>query len=749
MDTGFRVKFFIVVLFALSCFSPSQAQNEAEGIEKKVSEILEKMTVAEKVGQMTQITLTVISSPPTEKGEKGLVDEKKLKEAITKYHVGSFLNIVDAAMTVEEWHKVITTIQDVAIKQSRLGIPIIYGIDAIHGANYVLGGTLFPQSIAMAATRNPDLVKESAVITAYEVRAAGIPWNFNPVLGVGRSPLWPRLFETFGEDPYLVSALGQAYVEGLQGDNVGNRDKVAGCMKHYLGYSFPLSGKDRSPAWIPERMIRDIFLPPFKAAVDAGVRTVMVNSGEINGIPLHGDSFFLTTVLRQELGFGGLAVSDWEDVKRLHSRDMVADTPKEAVRMAVMAGIDMSMVPNDYSFAELLTELVKDGAVPESRIDAAVRRILTLKFELNLFNKPYPDKSLAAKVGNVDFKKVSLQAAREAMTLLKNENGALPLKKDAKVLVTGPTADLRSVLNGGWSYTWQGNVEMIYPKDTPTILGAIQAKIGHENVIYQPGASFEELLNLDKAIEAAGTVDAVIACIGEPAYCETPGNIDDLTLSPLQMQLVQGLQQTNVPVILVLTEGRPRVITPLVAGAAGILMAYLPGPAGAEAISDVLFGDYNPSGRLPITYPRSVNDLVAYDHKPIEVDNGNKSNSLYTFGHGLSYTTFEYSHLMLKDTTIVQNQPVQISVIVKNTGQMAGKEIVELYLSDLYASVSPAVRRLKRFTNVWLEPGEHKTIEFVLDFQDLAIVDRQNKHVVEPGEFKITVSDLSQKFVVN
>jgi len=421
---------------------------------------------------------------------------------------------------LEDWQALINQIQDIATKESRLGIPVIYGIDAIHGANYVREATLFPQSIAMAATRNPELVKKSAEITAYEMRAAGIPWNFNPVVGVGRNQLWSRLWETFGEDTYLVSVLGEAYIKGIEGDdnNIGSADKAAACMKHYLGYSFPLSGKDRSPAWIPERMLRDYFLPPFKKAVQAGVHTVMVNSGEINGIPVHGDHYLITEVLKNELGFKGFVVSDWEDIKRLYTRDRVAATPEEAVKMAVMAGMDMSMVPYDYSFYEILLKLVKGGEVPESRIDDAVSRILRVKLALNIFENPYPNMVLQANVGSDASAKLSLQAAREALTLLKNDNTFLPLKRNRKVLVTGPNANLRSVLNGGWTYTWQGNEESVYPKDKKTILEAVQDKLGKENVVFIEGSGHEKAVNIKLAADAAKTVDAAIVCIGEAPY---------------------------------------------------------------------------------------------------------------------------------------------------------------------------------------------------------------------------------------
>ncbi len=737
---------FLLFLFSLMAFGKNAKQEIAD----KVDNLLAKMTLEEKVGQMTQVTIQVVSAERGWIGSEHRLDPEKLEQAIVDKHVGSILNVYDMANTIEQWHEIITQIQNVATKKTRLGIPIIYGIDAIHGANYTREATLFPHSIAMAATRNPELMKKSAEITAYEVRASGIPWNFNPVLGVGRQPLWSRLFETFGEDPYLVSVMGEAYIKGNEGENndIGAADKVAACMKHYLGYSMPLSGKDRTPAWIPERMLRDYFLPPFKRAVEAGVHTVMVNSSEINGIPVHSDHYLLTEVLKDELDFQGIVVSDWEDIKRLYDRDMVATSPKEAVRMAVMAGVDMSMVPYDFSFYDHLVALVNEGAVPQSRIDDAVRRILTVKFELGLFENPYPDKSMAKNVGSPASWEESLKAAREAMTLLKNDKNVLPLKKDQKVLVTGPTANLHMVLNSGWTYTWQGDQEAMYPKDKPTILTAIQQKIGTEKVNYFPGTTYDEAIDIPAAVEAAKTSDVALICIGEMPYCETPGNIHDLNLPQAQLDLAAAIQETGTPVVLVLVEGRPRIITPVVEKTDAILMAYLPGPQGGRAIADVLFGDFNPCGKLPFTYPRHTNDLVCYDHKPIEIDDPNKLNPLYGFGHGLSYTQFEYENLILAKENVEQGQPLDISVTVKNSGAMAGKEIVELYLSDMVRSISPPVKQLKRFTGVYLKPGEHQTVHFTLYDDDLAFYNRENQRVVEPGLFKVRIGALTENFTV-
>ncbi|MBD3223207.1 MAG: beta-glucosidase [Caldithrix sp.] len=722
------------------------ASTPEEEMETNIQNLLQKMTVEEKVGQMTQITLGVVSK---ERGDELFVnqlDMDKLKEAVLKYHIGSFLNTNGMANTLENWHEMITTMQDIATKETRLGIPIIYGIDAIHGVNYTKDATLFPQSIAMAATRNLDLVREEGRITALECRASGLPWNFNPVLGVGREPLWPRFWETYGEDLYLTCELGRAYIEGQQGNDMSQKDRVATCMKHYLGYSIPLNGQDRTPAWIPERMLREIFLPPFKDAVEAGSPTVMVNSGEINGIPVHSSHYLLTDILKKELGFKGFIVSDWEDVKRLYDRDRVATSPKEAVRMAVMAGLDMSMVPHDYSFFNYLVELVKEGKVPESRINDAVERILRVKWQVGLFENPYPDASLKSAFATEESGKVCLESAREAITLLKNRDQVLPLDKSKKVFVTGPTANLLSVLNGGWTITWEGKREELYPQEKNTILEAIQSKVGSENVLYEQGCSFEEIIDVQKAVRKARESDYVVLCLGEPTYCESPGNIDDLSLYPAQLEFAKAIYKTGKPVVLVMVEGRPRVITEITQQADGIIMAYLPGMDGGTALADIIFGDVNPSGKLPFSYPRTPNGFTTYDHKPLESFDVNAYNPLYPFGHGLSYTTFAYSELKLNKRTIKKGETIEIAVTVTNSGQRAGKEAVELYVTDLYGSVSRPVKQLKRFTKIDLKPGQSKTMQFTLNEQDLSFIGRELKPVVESGDFEIHIGDQTQSF---
>jgi beta-glucosidase len=745
-------KFAITVMamamlsFPAGCVSVRSKTTDKQ-MEKKIDKLLAKMTLEEKVGQMTQVTLETVAGQTSEDGWLKL-DKKKLHDAIVTHRVGSILNCGGQARTVDNWCEIITQMQDMATKQTRLGIPIIYGIDAIHGANYTMGATIFPQHIAMAATGNVDLVRAESEITALEIRASGIPWNFSPVLGLGRNPMWPRHWETFGEDAYISSVMAAAYVEGQQGSDISQPTKVAACMKHYLGYSIPLTGKDRTPAYIPERQLRQLFLKPFAAATNAGVATVMVNSSEINGIPIHSDRFVLVDLLRGELGFDGFVVSDWADINNLYTREMVAKDQREAVKMAVMAGIDMSMVPYDYSFYDHLVDLVKTGEVPMSRIDQAVADILRVKFRLGLFEKPYPDKQLKEQFATDASLQVNLQAAREAITLLKNENNILPLGKDKKVLVTGPTANKLSLLNGGWTITWQGDNEALYPQEKSTILEAIQDKVGTSSVEYIEAVTFDKELDIPAAVSAANNVDVIIACLGEPTYCETPGNIDDLTLSAPQIRLVQELAGTGKPIVMVLVQGRPRVVRTIVDHAGAILTAYLPGMEGGQAIADVLFGDINPSGKLPFTYPKYSGWHVCYDHKKSEDTAPNKFDPQWPFGHGLSYTTFEYSGLKLDKKQLSPDDKLTVTVNVSNTGSREGAEIVQLYLSDIVATVTPPVKSLKRFRKVPLTSGQNLKVKFELNRDDFEFIGRENKPVVEPGEFKVSIGGLSETFEI-
>jgi len=724
----------------------TRAPRPARDNSRRVESLLQRMTLEEKVGQMTQLEIGMVT---TGKDQGIQIDSAKLEKAVIKYGVGSILNVKDQALPIEKWHDIIRKIQE-ASQRNRLKIPVIYGIDSIHGANYVRGSTLFPQEIGMAATWNPALMQRVAEITAVETRAAGIPWTFSPVLDLGRQPLWPRFYETFGEDPYLAKVLAAAFVRGIEGDDISSPNHIATSLKHYVGYSFPLNGRDRTTSWIPENYLREYFLPTFAAGVKAGARTVMVNSAEINGIPGHINHHILTDILRGELGFQGVVVSDWEDIKKLVSQWKVAADEKEATRLSVLAGIDMSMVPSDYTFSDLLVQLVKEGRVPMSRIDEAVRRVLRLKFDLGLFENPTLMAPMAS-LGTAESRQVSLQAARESLTLLKNEKNLLPLTKDRKVLVTGPTANSLISLNNGWTYVWQGNNADLYPKDRPTVLQAIQAKVG-KNVTYVPGTTLDKELDIPAAVRAARDADVAIVCLGEGSYCETPGNITDLTLDEAQLKLAEAIEATGKPVVLVLVEGRPRVINRIVDRAGSILMAYNPSNEGGTAIADVLFGDYTPSGKLPFTYPRTANGFINYDHKLFETEETSFGNTAFKpqfeFGHGLSYTTFSYSDLKLAQKTMPMNGQLNVNVTVTNTGQRAGKETVVLYVRDVVATVVPPGKRVKRFAKIYLEPAQSRTLTFTLGRDDLSFIGSNNKSMVEPGDFEVIVGNLKDKFTL-
>lgn len=713
---------------------------------RRVAELLGRMTLKEKVGQMTQLTIAAVAAG---KDAELKLDPAKLRKAVGDYGVGSILNVYDLAMPVGWWNDTQRQIQ-AAAGETRLKIPVLYGIDSIHGATYVRGATLFPQPLGMAATWNPQLMLEGSRITAAETRAAGIPWNFSPVLDIGRQPLWPRLYETFGEDVHLATVMGVAAVRGYQGADPSSPTQVAACLKHYVGYSFPTSGHDRTPALIPEITLREYFLPTFAAAVKAGALSVMVNSGDVNGVPGHLNGFLLKDVLRGELGFDGVVVSDWEDIKKVASVHHAAPTEKEATRLAVLAGIDMSMVPETLSFADLLVQLVEEGAVPMSRIDEAAGRILTMKMRLGLFDEPLRGVGAKTVVGSPESRKAALAAARESITLLKNDGGVLPLAKTARLLVTGPTADTLVSLNNGWTIVWQGDRADAYPKDRATILGALRARLGADHVTFVAGASYDKELDTAAAAAAAKQADAVVLCLGEMSYAETPGNIDDLDLPDAQLALARAVGAAGKPVVLVLAEGRPRIVRTIADGAKGIVLALNPGLEGGEAVADVLLGDVNPSGRLPITYPRYPNALRTYDHKHSEDQDtsyGFKAfQPQFAFGSGLSYTSFAYSGLTVDPRSAGPSDSVDVSVTVKNTGARAGAEVVQLYVAQHASSVTPPVKRLKRFAKVTLEPGQSRDVHFRLTRGDFAFIGTANKPVVEPGAFTALVGGLSQEF---
>lgn len=725
------------------------AQEANEAIEKQVQALLAQMTLEEKVGQMTQIDFSVVSVVNGQDADNP-VDQAKLEDAIFNHHVGSILNTPttpnNKAQPIAKWRQMTQTIRETAAK-TRLKIPVIYGIDAIHGATYTQNSVLFPQAISMAATFNTDLSFKAGDITAREVKASGLDWNFSPVMDIGRQPLWPRLWETYGEDVHLSSAMGSAYIKGHQGDDFAKTDKVPTCLKHYVGYSYPLNGKDRSPAWIGERALREWFLPGFEAGVKAGAPTVMINSAEVDGIPGHANYHYLTEILRGELGFRGFTVSDWEDIIRLYSRDKLAASPREAVKIAVMAGVDMSMVPFNFSFYDLLLDLAKAGEVPMTRIDEAVSRILRVKYQSGLFETTEPALAVEGNFVSEEAVAVNRQAAREAIVLAKNDQHILPLSKQTSILVTGPTANLLSVMNGGWTITWQGDKEELYPQDKLTLLEAIRQKTSGK-VTYVGGERFSDEINIEQAVNEARQHDVVVLALGEKPYTETMGNIVSLELDPVQLQLARAIFAIGKPVILVTFGGRPRIITEIADKAQAVVLGLLPGMEGGPAMADILFGDVNPSGKLPISYPRHANEVVPYDHKPLEAYEDNQYRPLYPFGHGLSYTSFETSGLHLNKEQIAVGDEIEVTVNVKNTGASTGKEAVLVYLNDVAASVTRPVKQLKAFKKVELKPGQQETLHFTLTAQDMSFIGLDMKRIVEPGEFKVMVGNEAVHFNV-
>jgi len=747
---------FLFLIIIVGSANVSAQVNSA--IEAKINALLKQMTLEEKVGQMAQVAIDVIGKTDYAKGTY-ILDQSKIDDVINNYKAGSILNTPGALLSASDWNQVINSINNAAQK-NRLKIPVIYGLDHIHGVSYVGGGTLFPQPIAQAATWNRQLIFNAAVITAYESRAANVPWTFSPTLDLGSNPVWSRQWENFGEDPYLSSELGIQAVKGFQ-DPLGSKEKIAVSLKHYMAYSDPKSGNDRTDAWIPEHYLREYHLPPYTATVKAGARTVMVNSALINGVPTHINKHLLTDILKNELGFTGFVVTDWQDIENIYRRDKIARTYKEAVMLSINAGIDMAMIPFDYKgFCTDLIELVKEGKVSIDRINDAVKRILRVKYELDLFNTPVTNLSDYPKFGSPEFAKASYNTATESITLLKNKGDVLPIRPNSKVLVTGPNANTIRSLNGGWTYSWQGNRTDEYAAKYNTILEAVTNKLGKNNVTFEQGVVYnmqgryfeDSIINIDAAIQAAANVDYILLCVGENSYTETPGNLVDLSLSDNQLALANALIKTGKPVILILNEGRPRIINRIEPGAAAIIDTYLPGNFGGDALADILTGDINPSGKLPITYPRYTNALTGYIHKTSEGlgnPQGGEFNPQFQFGFGLSYTTFAYSNLTINKQTFSPDETLTVSVTVKNTGNKDGKEVVQLFIDDLYASLAADVKRLRGFEKINLKAGESKTVEFKVPVKQLAFVNLNNKKQLEEGDFKIEVSNLNTTFKVN
>jgi beta-glucosidase len=740
-------------------------------LDKAIDEMVAKLSLEQKVGQMTQIDLGVIAvGSPCGLQQPQTLDKVKLREAIEKYHIGSVLNVGCGSGTIalDRWRDIHRGIAQAEAEFSSSHIPILFGIDAIHGVNYTVGGTMFPQQIGQAATWNPDLVVKAAEITALECRLSGIPWNFSPVLDLGRQPLWSRFFETYGEDVYLAKTITKASIRGYQGYSDGNTidgKHVAACMKHFLGYSYPLSGKDRTPAWIPEREMREYYLPTFQTAINEGALTVMINSGELNGTPVHVNPDILTKLLREELGFKGLAVTDWEDIYKLHTTHKVAASLREAVKLAINAGIDMSMTPNDFQFNKHLIDLVKSGEVPMKRINEAVHRILYVKHQLGLINAYNPLTFPAAEYSNIELgnkrhRAVALSAAEESITLLKNTQTAsgqsiLPLDASKQLFIFGSAANDLNLLNGAWTNTWQGNDSQYrHHPDYPTIWEALNQqynsgatmKNSNQKLHFLPtqSRSAKQLKTLKKSL-TPNTVG--IFCIGETPGTEIPGNIDDLTaeINPNDQRLFEFFKQNNIPVVLILVTGRPRIVTDYVNQSAAVIQAYLPGNEGGKAITNILMGTTNPSGKLPYTYPRFAGDVVHYDHKSTERNDKlfgtNAYQPLFDFGSGLSYTQFGYTNLLVSPT---EDQGFQVTTTITNTGKVAGKEVCQLYYRDEYASITPAVKKLCAYhKTLLLQPGESESITFYISRNDLSFINKDLERVTEPGDFTFMIKDQS------
>ena len=763
------MKKYIYFLFLLSLIIP---YHESLGNEKEkfIENLISQMTLEEKVGQMTQINITVIAKGPNRFSSSFPmeIDDVRANKALVDYKVGSVLNTINnTAQKPNVWYKNISKIQDIAMNKNRLGIPIIYGIDAIHGTTYTDGATMFPQQITTAASWNPQNAYNMALVCAYETRASSIPWNFSPVLDLGLDPRFPRQFETFGEDPLLVERFGVEMIKGYQGldNNVSNKYKVAACMKHFVGYHATISGKDRTPAYIPDNVLSEFHIESFKKAIEAGAKTIMINSGLINGIPVHADYNILINILRNKLGFEGVILTDWEDIRKLHDRDKVAKTQKEAVKMAINAGIDMSMVPHEYEqFFDDLVELVNDGEVGMDRIDDAVKRILKLKFELDLFQNPVTNYEDYIDFGSKKHQQLAYRSASESITLLKNSNNILPLKGKPSILVVGPNGNNMRTLNGAWSYSWQGELTDKYAGDFNTIYEALQNKYGKNKVKYVPGVSYKDGGNyydmeendINNAVSEAKNSDYIILCLGENTYTEKPGDLNDLNLHKLQVKLAKKLAETGKPIILILNLGRPRLISDIEPLMNAVVNIYLPGNFGGDALADIVSGEVNPSGKLPYTYPAFPNSLIPYYYKPSEVQNNSQGaynyvgevNNQYDFGYGLSYSEFRYTDLKTNKNQYNLNDTIKISVKIQNSSEIDGLETIQLYSSDLYASITPDIKRLRDFTKVKIKAGEITTIEFNLPVSELSFANSENEFVVEPGKFKLSIDKLSKEIII-
>ena len=732
-------------------------------IEAQVEQTLKKLTLEEKIGQMMELVTDLFGA--NDKNGVFYIDEHKTDSILSRYKIGSILNAPNTcAPTAKQWEKYISQIQKISMK--RIGVPCVFGLDQNHGSTYTQDGTLFPQNINVAATFNREIARRSAEATAYETRAVSVPWTYSPTVDLGRDARWPRIWENFGEDCYLSSEMGKEMVYGFQGEDPNNIDQyhIATSMKHFMGYGVPWTGKDRTPAYISPADLREKHFAPFLAGLQAGALTVMVNSASVNGMPMHANKEILTGWLKEETGWDGVLITDWADINNLYTREMIAKDKKDALRIAINAGIDMIMEPYSCDACGYLIELVKEGKIPMSRIDDACRRVLRMKYRLDLFKNPTQKLKNYPKFGGEEFAKLALEGATESMVLLKNEklqdgNHVLPLAKGKKILLTGPNANQMRCLDGGWSYTWQGHRTDEFAGKYNTIYEAFCNEYGKENVVLNQGVTYNETgkyweenePQIQGAVDAAKNVDVIVACIGENSYTETPGNLTDLWLSENQRNLVKELAKTGKPVILVLNEGRPRLIADIEPLAQGIIDILIPGNMGGDALVNLVSGKSNFSGKMPYTYPKEINSLANYDFKKSEevgtmegaYDYNAKITQQWGFGHGLSYTSYQYSNLKVSQSDFRHGDIIKVSVDVKNTGKVAGKESVLLFSSDLIASMVPDGRRLRAFDKIELQPGETKTVTFNLNADDLAFVGYDGKWVLEEGDFKLMIADQS------
>ena len=745
-------KIFQISLILIVCLHLNYANAQKKSIDQKVDSLLSLMTLKEKAGQMLNIGLpSILTGGYWDKRDSAVFEPERFKKYVVDYAVGSIHNTPGYPAENEDWYRIIKEIQDAAIKNSRLGIPVLYGIDNIHGANYVNGSILFPHQIAIAATWNTELSKTCGQITSYESRSASLPWNFNPNIDVAMNPLWGRISESFGEDPYLISEMGAAYIKGSQGKGLQDSTSTAVCLKHFIGYGAGRNGKDRANALIPENDLRQYYLPSFEKEIKNGAMGVMISSNAVNGIPCHINKYYITDILKGELGFKGVVISDFNDIDLLVGGHLSAKDKREATKMAVNAGLDLIMNPFDADVVDIIVDLVEKGEIPMSRINDAAGRVLRLKFNLNLFKVPYNNSKGYTEFASKEHIEANYQTASEAITLLKNNKNILPLSKNKKILITGYSANSINILNGAWSRSFLGRDTDYNDPSKLTILEAIKKQIGSANIEFVEGTDYLEDINSDQAIAKAKKADYIVVCVGEIPATEKPSDINELELPKAQQDLIKKLSSTKKPIILVMVQGRPRIIREIEPLVDAIIMGYYPGEEGGRAISDVIFGKVNPSGKLPYTYPKFSGNALTYYYKKTDIRDANWGFDgfypQFEFGYGLSYTYFEYSNLKISADTLKSSEELKISIDVKNTGSLEGKEITEVYIKDLVATVSPDCKKLVRFSKINLKPGEIQTIHFTLNSSDLASIGMDNKWITEDGEFELQIGGNPQNLI--